>query len=61
MGAALTASEPAERREIWVLLARDEPPTHAGWAPALDLRYRWPLTGADRRAVRYVPEATTSA
>ncbi|WP_437570083.1 16S rRNA (guanine(527)-N(7))-methyltransferase RsmG [Sorangium sp. So ce542] len=61
LGAALTAREPAERREIWVLLARDEPPAHAGWAPAIDLRYRWPLTGADRRAVRYLPEATKNA
>ncbi|WP_437675507.1 16S rRNA (guanine(527)-N(7))-methyltransferase RsmG [Sorangium sp. So ce131] len=61
LGAALTAAEPAERREIWVLLARDEPPAHAGWVPARDLRYRWPLTGADRRAVRYVPETTKNA
>ncbi|XXT19096.1 RsmG family class I SAM-dependent methyltransferase [Sorangium sp. So ce429] len=56
LGAALTQREPANRREVWVLLARDEPPAHAGWAPALDLRYRWPLTGAVRRAVRYVTE-----
>ncbi|MGK3969969.1 16S rRNA (guanine(527)-N(7))-methyltransferase RsmG [Sorangium sp. So ce118] len=56
LGAALTQREPANRREVWVLLARDEPPAHAGWAPARDLRYRWPLTGAERRAVRYVTE-----
>ncbi|WP_437287658.1 16S rRNA (guanine(527)-N(7))-methyltransferase RsmG [Sorangium sp. So ce406] len=56
LGAALTERAPADRREVWVLLARDEPPAHAGWAPAIDLRYRWPLTGAERRAVRYLPD-----
>ncbi|KYF58716.1 hypothetical protein BE08_26895 [Sorangium cellulosum] len=56
LGAALTARAPAGRREVWVLLARDEPPAHPGWAPAIDLRYRWPLTGAERRAVRYLPD-----
>ncbi|AUX27186.1 uncharacterized protein SOCEGT47_077670 [Sorangium cellulosum] len=58
LGAALTAGEPPARREVWVLLARDEPPSLPGWAPAGDHRYRWPLTGAERRAVRYVPVIT---
>lgn len=44
--------------EVWVLLARDEPPSLAGWALRDDLRYRWPLTGAERRAARFTPAAT---
>jgi 16S rRNA (guanine527-N7)-methyltransferase len=39
--------------EVWVLLARVEAPSIDGWAVADDLHYRWPLTGAERRAVRY--------
>jgi 16S rRNA (guanine527-N7)-methyltransferase len=42
-------------REVWLLLARDEPPARPGLIIAEDVRYRWPLTGAERRAVRYVP------
>jgi 16S rRNA (guanine527-N7)-methyltransferase len=38
---------------VWVLLARDLPPAVAGWRPVSDTTYRWPLTGAERRAVRY--------
>jgi 16S rRNA (guanine527-N7)-methyltransferase len=53
LGAALT--EGAAAPEVWVLLAREEPPQLAGWGAADDLRYRWPLTGAERRAVRYIP------
>lgn len=57
LGAALTATgtRAARAREVWVLLAREPPPTRAGWRVDSDLRYRWPLTGAERRAVRYVP------
>jgi 16S rRNA (guanine527-N7)-methyltransferase len=50
LGAAL-----APEGEVWVLLAQGDPPARDGWAIADDLRYRWPLTGADRRAVRYRP------
>jgi 16S rRNA (guanine527-N7)-methyltransferase len=39
--------------EVWVLLAREEPPSLSGWAASEDVRYRLPLTGAERRAVRY--------
>jgi len=39
--------------EVWVLLARIEAPSIDGWAIVDDLDYRWPLTGAQRRAVRY--------
>jgi 16S rRNA (guanine527-N7)-methyltransferase len=38
---------------VWVLLARESPPVLAGWQIDVDERYRWPLTGAERRAVRY--------
>jgi 16S rRNA (guanine527-N7)-methyltransferase len=42
--------------EVWVLLARAEPPQIRGWETALDLTYRWPKAGAPRRAVKYVPK-----
>jgi 16S rRNA (guanine527-N7)-methyltransferase len=38
---------------VWVLLAREPAPDLAGWEPSIDERYVWPLTGAERRAVRY--------
>lgn len=44
------------RREVWVLLARAEPPKLAGWQPGLDVTYRWPVAGVPRRAVKYVPK-----
>jgi 16S rRNA (guanine527-N7)-methyltransferase len=40
---------------VWVLLAREAPPSQAGWVVERDVSYRWPLTGAERRALRYVP------
>lgn len=43
------------RRAVWVLLARDQPPSLEGYAVDTDLRYEWPLTGASRRALRFVP------
>ena len=42
------------RSAVWVLLAKEEPPTLEGWRPEADIRYEWPLTGASRRAVRYI-------
>ncbi|MCC6523921.1 MAG: class I SAM-dependent methyltransferase [Polyangiaceae bacterium] len=39
--------------EVWVLLAREAPPEAPGMRLVDDLGYRWPLTGAVRRAVRY--------
>jgi 16S rRNA (guanine527-N7)-methyltransferase len=48
-------AELAPAGEVWVLLAREAPPSLDGWAAADDVRYAWPLTGAERRAVRYVP------
>lgn len=44
------------KASVWVLLARDTPPVLEGWQPDLDLDYAWPLTGAGRRAVRYVQQ-----
>jgi hypothetical protein len=38
---------------VWVLLAKDEAPTHARAAQEEDLAYTWPLTAAARRAVRF--------
>lgn len=42
---------------VWVLLAREEPPTWEGLHLDLDLDYAWPLTRVGRRAVRYVHRA----
>jgi 16S rRNA (guanine527-N7)-methyltransferase len=43
-------------QRVWVLLAREAPPVWDGWQPDLDVDYAWPLTGAGRRAVRYVQQ-----
>jgi 16S rRNA (guanine527-N7)-methyltransferase len=40
---------------VWVLLARAEPPSAVGWRVDREIEYRWPLGGAERRALRYVP------
>ena len=48
---------PGPGGEVWVLLAREEPPSLNGWTAAEDFRYRWPLTGAERRAVRFTSKA----
>lgn len=44
------------RREVWVLLARAEPPQLPGWVTGLDVTYQWPRAGVPRRAVKYVPK-----
>jgi 16S rRNA (guanine527-N7)-methyltransferase len=44
------------RREVWVLLARAEPPQLEGWVAGLDVTYQWPRAGVPRRAVKYVPK-----
>jgi 16S rRNA (guanine527-N7)-methyltransferase len=49
-GAAL-----APAGEVWVLLAREPAPEREGWALERELSYRWPLTGAERRAGCYRP------
>jgi 16S rRNA (guanine527-N7)-methyltransferase len=49
LGAALSPGG-----DVWVLLAREDAPTHTGWVVADDVRYAWPLTGVERRAVKYV-------
>jgi 16S rRNA (guanine527-N7)-methyltransferase len=43
--------------EVWVLLARDEPPEPGKTSLEEDVSYTWPNAGSVRRAVRYrVPE-----
>jgi len=39
---------------VWVLLARADAPRLEAWQVAGDWEYQWPLTGAERRAVRFV-------
>jgi 16S rRNA (guanine527-N7)-methyltransferase len=46
--------ELAPAGEVWVLLAQGDPPAREGWRITADVRYSWPLTGAGRRAVRFV-------
>jgi 16S rRNA (guanine527-N7)-methyltransferase len=38
---------------VWVLLAREEPPTNAETRMEAEIAYEWPLTGARRRALSY--------
>jgi 16S rRNA (guanine527-N7)-methyltransferase len=38
---------------VWVLLARDAAPETDEWRIETDERYTWPLTGVERRALRY--------
>ena len=38
----------------WVLLAKEAPPEHPRAVLEEEIAYTWPLTGAARRAVRYV-------
>jgi len=45
---------------VWVLLAKDEPPTVEGARVDADVAYTWPRTGAQRRAVRYVASGPTT-
>jgi 16S rRNA (guanine527-N7)-methyltransferase len=45
------------RTSVWMLLAQAEPPESPGCRTDLDVHYRWPLTGVERRAVRLVPVA----
>jgi 16S rRNA (guanine527-N7)-methyltransferase len=39
---------------VWALLAKDEAPASPRAQVAQDLSYTWPLTGATRRAIRYL-------
>lgn len=43
------------RDSVWVLIARSAPPSVTGWRVDRDESYSLPLTGAPRRALRYVP------
>jgi len=37
--------------QVWVLLAQQPAPALSAWHVVEDLRYQWPLTGVERRAV----------
>jgi 16S rRNA (guanine527-N7)-methyltransferase len=50
---ALGARLVGDQGAVWVLLAREPPPALEGWRPRIDEHYVWPLTGAERRALRY--------
>jgi 16S rRNA (guanine527-N7)-methyltransferase len=41
------------REQVWVLLAREEPPALHGLHVTKDRRFEWPLTSRSRRAVAY--------
>lgn len=38
---------------VWLLLARADAPSQEGWAIDAELRFEWPLTGRERRVLRY--------
>lgn len=44
-------------REVWVLLARESPPSLPRWAVRTDVACEWPLTGRQRRLVAFEPSA----
>jgi len=39
--------------EVWILLAREEPPRSLGWQLCRDLSFDWPLTRKSRRATSF--------
>ena len=41
---------------VWVFLAKKDAPTPDGWSLSRDIVYRWPLTGAERRALCFARE-----
>lgn len=41
------------RCDVWVLLAREQPPRLPDWELAHDLAFEWPLTGRSRRAAAF--------
>ena len=49
----LAAGARVATREVWVLLAREEPPSSPGMRACRDLSFEWPLTRKPRRAVAY--------
>jgi 16S rRNA G527 N7-methylase RsmG len=54
----VTLVEPLDKRVAFLRTSIGDAPALGGWLAADDLRYRWALTDVERRAVRYVPEAT---
>jgi 16S rRNA (guanine527-N7)-methyltransferase len=51
---ALAVTLAAPGGSVWVLLAKEDAPEHPRAVQEEELAYTWPLTGAARRAVRYV-------
>jgi len=49
------------RRGVWVLLARGPAPSLAGWQPAIEVDYEWPLTQAPRRALCFTRTSDSAA
>jgi len=49
----LAAGARVATREVWVLLAREAPPSLPGTSVRRDLSFEWPLTHKVRRAVAY--------
>jgi 16S rRNA (guanine527-N7)-methyltransferase len=43
--------------EVWILLARESPPSLPGWGVRTDFSCEWPLTGRRRRLVAFRPLA----
>ena len=41
------------RGGVWLLLARADAPSRDGWEIDAELRFEWPLTGRERRVLRY--------
>jgi 16S rRNA (guanine527-N7)-methyltransferase len=50
---ALGTSLAAPGGGVWVLLAKDTPPSHPRAKPEADYAYTWPLTDQPRRAILY--------
>jgi 16S rRNA (guanine527-N7)-methyltransferase len=51
----LAAGAHVATRQVWVLLAREEPPASPGMSACRDLSFEWPLTRKSRRAVAFRP------
>ena len=50
---ALGARLASPTGSVWVLLAREAPPTLEGWSCVEERPYRWPHTDVERRILRY--------
>jgi len=53
----LTLGAKLTRHQIWLLLAKADPPELPSFSIVDDVRYQWPLTGSERRAVCFARDA----